>query len=158
MIPNEHGVFTGTAISIGEQPIKSLLNPAAMGRMSVGEALTNLVWAKTTGEALEHIKCSGNWMWAAKFPGEGPMMYETCLGMVEALKDLGVAIDGGKDSLSMAAKCGEEVVKVSHDLISALLKEKREKDICLASSMDLFNGFFFQKKKEKKRIHPFATK
>ena len=38
-------------------------------RMTVGEALTNLVWAKIT--ALGDVKASGNWMWAAKLPGEG---------------------------------------------------------------------------------------
>jgi phosphoribosylformylglycinamidine synthase len=35
----------GTAIAIGEQPIKGLLSPAAMGRLCVGEMLTNLVAA-----------------------------------------------------------------------------------------------------------------
>jgi hypothetical protein len=35
----------GTAIAIGEQPIKGLLNPAAMGRLCVGEMLTNMVAA-----------------------------------------------------------------------------------------------------------------
>ncbi len=36
---------TGAAIALGEQPIKGLLNPEAGARMSVGEALTNLVFA-----------------------------------------------------------------------------------------------------------------
>lgn len=35
-----------------------------MAGMTVGEALTNLVWANITG--LGDVKCSGNWMWAAK--------------------------------------------------------------------------------------------
>ena len=38
----------GTATAIGEQPIKGLLDPRAMARLSVGEALTNLVWACST--------------------------------------------------------------------------------------------------------------
>ncbi|CAI7787934.1 unnamed protein product [Closterium sp. NIES-54] len=38
--------ITGAACAIGEQPIKGLINPAAMARMAIGEALTNLVWAK----------------------------------------------------------------------------------------------------------------
>ncbi len=33
----------GTATSIGEQPIKGLASPAAMARMAVGEAVTNLM-------------------------------------------------------------------------------------------------------------------
>lgn len=36
----------GIASSIGEQPVKGLLNPAAGARMSVAEALSNLVFAK----------------------------------------------------------------------------------------------------------------
>lgn len=35
-----------------------------MAGMTVGEALTNLVWANIT--RLGDVKCSGNWMWAAK--------------------------------------------------------------------------------------------
>jgi phosphoribosylformylglycinamidine synthase len=35
-----------------------------MAGLTVGEALTNLVWANIT--KLEDVKCSGNWMWAAK--------------------------------------------------------------------------------------------
>ena len=34
-----------------------LVNYGAMARMTVGEMLTNIVWAPLT--ALEHIKCSG---------------------------------------------------------------------------------------------------
>ncbi|KAK7888826.1 hypothetical protein WMY93_024386 [Mugilogobius chulae] len=59
----------GAATAIGEQPIKGLICPAAGARMAVGEALTNLVFAKVTD--LKDVKCSGNWMWAAKLPGEG---------------------------------------------------------------------------------------
>lgn len=38
----------GAATSIGEQPIKGLVCPAAGARMAVGEALTNLVFARVT--------------------------------------------------------------------------------------------------------------
>lgn len=38
----------GSATSIGEQPIKGLIDPACGARMSVGEALTNLVFAKVS--------------------------------------------------------------------------------------------------------------
>ncbi|HMK50424.1 MAG TPA: phosphoribosylformylglycinamidine synthase, partial [Thermodesulfovibrionales bacterium] len=102
VIAQSHFGLTGTAISIGEQPVKGLLSPQAMARMSVGEALTNIVWAKLSG--LDDIKCSGNWMWAAKLPGEGARLYDAALALRDILLELGVAIDGGKDSLSMAAK------------------------------------------------------
>ena len=36
----------GGVTAIGEQPIKGLLSGAANARMSVGEAVTNIVWAK----------------------------------------------------------------------------------------------------------------
>ncbi len=54
----------GAATSIGEQPIKGLIDPKAMAGMTVGEAFTNLVWANIS--SIGDIKCSGNWMWAAK--------------------------------------------------------------------------------------------
>ncbi|UCH44063.1 MAG: phosphoribosylformylglycinamidine synthase, partial [Nitrospiraceae bacterium] len=102
VVAQSHFGLTGAAISIGEQPVKTLLNPAAMARLSVGEALTNMVWAKIS--ALEDIKCSGNWMWAAKLPGEGARLYDAAVALSEVLTKLGIAIDGGKDSLSMAAQ------------------------------------------------------
>ena len=101
VIAQSHFGVTGAATAIGEQPIKGLLDPAAMARMCVGEALTNLVWALTSG--LEYVKCSANWMWAAKLPGEGAMLYEAAAAMSEIMLELGIAVDGGKDSLSMAA-------------------------------------------------------
>ncbi|KFM75369.1 Phosphoribosylformylglycinamidine synthase, partial [Stegodyphus mimosarum] len=105
----------GSATSIGEQPIKGLLNPSAGARMSVAEALTNIVFAKIT--SLQDIKCSGNWMWAAKLPGEGAALYDACKAMCSAMSKIGVAIDGGKDSLSMAARVGDETVKAPGTLV-----------------------------------------
>ena len=102
VIAQSHFGLTGAAISIGEQPIKTLINPPAMARLTVGEALTNIVWAKIS--AIEDIKCSGNWMWAAKLPGEGARLYDAAVALRDIMLELGIAIDGGKDSLSMAAK------------------------------------------------------
>lgn len=109
VVAHSHFSLTGTAVSVGEQPIKGLISPAAQARMSVGEALTNMCWAKIT--AIEDIKASGNWMWAAKLPGEGKKMWDACVALRDCLKILGPSIDGGKDSLSMAARVGSEVVK-----------------------------------------------
>ncbi|MBI5101664.1 MAG: phosphoribosylformylglycinamidine synthase [Nitrospirae bacterium] len=102
VISQSHFGLTGAAISIGEQPLKGLIDPAAMARMSVAEALTNMVWAGISG--LEDIKCSGNWMWAPKLPGEGADLYDAAVAMRDIMIELGIAVDGGKDSLSMAAK------------------------------------------------------
>ena len=101
VIAQSHFATAGAATAIGEQPVKGLVDVAAMARMSVGEALTNLVWAKVS--ALEDVKCSGNWMWAAKLPGEGARLYDAARALCDMLTDLRIAIDGGKDSLSMAA-------------------------------------------------------
>ncbi|KAF2318847.1 hypothetical protein GH714_011157 [Hevea brasiliensis] len=107
--------LTGGACAIGEQPIKGLVNPKAMARLAVGEALTNLVWAKVT--SLSDVKASGNWMYAAKLDGEGADMYDAAKALSEAMIELGIAIDGGKDSLSMAAHAAGEVVKAPGNLV-----------------------------------------
>uniref|UniRef100_A0A914YYR7 phosphoribosylformylglycinamidine synthase n=1 Tax=Panagrolaimus superbus TaxID=310955 RepID=A0A914YYR7_9BILA len=93
----------GAAMAIGEQPIKGLIYPEIGARMSVGEALTNLIFAPITD--LSDVKCSGNWMWAAKVDGEGGKLVQACDAMCAVMKKLGIAVDGGKDSLSMAARC-----------------------------------------------------
>lgn len=120
VVAQSHFSLTGSAISIGEQPIKGLIDPKAMARLTVGEALTNIVWAKVS--SLEDIKCSANWMWAPKLKGEGSRLYEAVVAMSEVMIKLGIAVDGGKDSLSMAAKVihpdGEvEIVKSPPTLV-----------------------------------------
>lgn len=110
-----HFDTVGSATSIGEQPIKGLVDPACGARMTVGECLTNLVFAKITD--LKDVKCSGNWMWPAKLPGEGAALYDACRAMCSVMKKLGIAIDGGKDSLSMAARVGSQTVKAPGTLV-----------------------------------------
>ncbi|XP_051788441.1 phosphoribosylformylglycinamidine synthase isoform X1 [Erpetoichthys calabaricus] len=105
----------GAATAVGEQPIKGLLSAAAGARMAVAEALTNLVFARITD--LRDVKCSGNWMWAAKLPGEGAALLEACSAMCDVMAELGIAVDGGKDSLSMAARVREETVKAPGSLV-----------------------------------------
>lgn len=68
-------------------------------------------FGKSPGHVFQDVKCSGNWMWAAKLPGEGACLWEACKAMCDIMGQLGVAIDGGKDSLSMAARVGKETVK-----------------------------------------------
>ncbi|KAF0180820.1 MAG: phosphoribosylformylglycinamidine synthase [Nitrospirae bacterium] len=120
VVAQSHFGQTGAAIAIGEQPIKGLIDPAAMARLSVGEALTNIVWAKIS--ALENIRCSGNWMWAPKLSGEGARLYDAAVAMRDIMIELGIALDGGKDSLSMAARVtnpdgSAEVVKSPGTLV-----------------------------------------
>ena len=115
VIAQSHFGLTGAATSIGEQPIKMLVNPGAGARMAVGEALTNIVWAQIRG--LQDIKCSANWMWAPKLSGEGAALYEAVCAMRDLMIQLGIAVDGGKDSLSMATRVGEEIVKSPRELV-----------------------------------------
>ena len=118
--PNSDGKYTGAATAIGEQPLKMLVDPRAGARMSVAEALTNLVWAKIT--KLEDVKCSANWMGAPKLPGEGSKLYDAAQAMSNFMIKLGIAVDGGKDSLSMATKVNlpndqTEIVKSPLELV-----------------------------------------
>lgn len=98
-----HFDVTGSATAIGERPSLTSLSPAAMARMSVAEMLTNLASVRIS--AREDIKCEANWMWAAKLSGDGAALYDAAVAMRDAMIELGIAVDGGKDSLSMAAKC-----------------------------------------------------
>jgi len=94
----------GTAVAVGEAPQCSALDPGAMARRATAEMLTNLCFALVSRR--QDVRLSGNWMWAAKLDGEGARIYEACAALSEALVEAEVAIDGGKDSLSMAAPDG----------------------------------------------------
>lgn len=110
----------GIATAIGHAPISALIDPAAGSRLSIAEALTNLVWAPLTDE-LKGVSLSANWMWPAKNEGEDARLYKA----VEAASDfacaLGINIPTGKDSLSMKQKYpdGKEVYSPGTVIISA---------------------------------------
>lgn len=59
-------------------------------------------------------------MWPAKQPGEGSNLVEACDAMCEVMRSLGIAIDGGKDSLSMAARVGDTVVKAPGNCLTLI--------------------------------------
>jgi phosphoribosylformylglycinamidine synthase len=56
-------------------------------------------------------------MWAAKLPGEGARIYDAAAAMAELMTRLGIAADGGKDSISMAARVGNENVKSPGEVV-----------------------------------------
>lgn len=118
VVAQSHFGLSGAAISIGEQPLKILINPEAGARMAVGEALTNMIWALISD--ITHIKCSVNWMWAAKLPGEGAELWDAAISLSRLMIDLGIAADGGKDSLSMAAKVESEIVKAPGEVVISM--------------------------------------
>ena len=115
VIAQSHFGLTGAVTSIGEQPVKMLVDPKAGVRMAVGEALTNIVWAQIS--RLQDIKCSANWMWAPKLPGEGAALYDAACAIRDLMIQLGIAVDGGKDSLSMATRVGDDIVKSPRELV-----------------------------------------
>lgn len=121
ILARSHFDVVGSATAIGERPSLTTLSPQAMARMSVGEMLTNLASVRIT--AREDIKCEANWMWAAKLPGDGATIADAAVAMRDFMIELGIAVDGGKDSLSMAAKCplprnaGVELVRAPGTLV-----------------------------------------
>jgi phosphoribosylformylglycinamidine synthase len=108
---------TGRVQSIGEKPMIGLVSAGAQGRMTVAEAITNMMGAAT--ESIGHIRASVNVMAAAKQPGEGAWMYEAYESLSETMISLGVAADGGKDSLSMAVATSEGLVKGARQIVLA---------------------------------------
>lgn len=118
VIAQSHFGYTGIGTAIGEQSVKMLVDPAAGARMAVGEALTNL--ASVVVEDLGKVKCSANWMWAPKLPGEGVAIRDAVKSMSDSMIEIGISADGGKDSLSMATMVGDEVVKSPRELVISL--------------------------------------
>lgn len=90
----------GAAAAIGEQPLKGLLSPAANGRLSVIEALTNLVFVAVS--KLEDVRLGLVWSWPANLgEAEQTELYRTAEALVEFTRQLGVAIDSSVESLSV---------------------------------------------------------
>ncbi len=102
LIAQSYADPSGTALSLGEQPIKGIISPRAGVRMAVAEGLLNL--AGVVISDISEIKCSANWMLPVRQPGEGAWLYDAACALRDILIALGMAIDGGKDSLSMASQ------------------------------------------------------
>src|SRR6185295_5397423 len=98
--------YRGEAMAMGERTQLALIDPAASGRMAVGEAITNIAAAAIA--EIGAIKLSANWMAAAGHPGEDAALYDTvrAVGM-ELCPQLGISIPVGKDSLSMKTAWSE---------------------------------------------------
>jgi phosphoribosylformylglycinamidine synthase len=99
-------------MAMGERTPMALINAPASGRMSVGEAVTNIAAANI--EKLSNIKMSANWMCAAGHPGEDEKLYQTvkAIGM-ELCPELDITIPVGKDSMSMKTAWNENGVDKS---------------------------------------------
>ena len=93
----------GIASSIGHAPVVGLLDAAEASRLSVCEALTNIVFAPLKDD-LKSVSLSANWMWPAKNPGENARLYNAVEAISKFCIELGINIPTGKDSLSMTQK------------------------------------------------------
>ncbi|MFY8065150.1 MAG: phosphoribosylformylglycinamidine synthase, partial [Flavobacterium sp.] len=93
----------GIATSIGHSPVSALINPSAGSRNSIGEALSNIVFAPLK-DGLKSVSLSANWMWACKNEGEDARLYEAVKACSDFAIELGINIPTGKDSLSMKQK------------------------------------------------------
>ena len=95
-----YDTLLGEAFALGERSPIALINPAASGRMAVGEALTNLAAAAVN--EISDIRLSANWMAAAGHPGEDAALFDTVQAVGKELcPQLGISIPVGKDSMSM---------------------------------------------------------
>ncbi|MFZ5698906.1 MAG: phosphoribosylformylglycinamidine synthase [Pseudomonadota bacterium] len=92
--------FAGEAMALGERPPLALIDPAASGRMAIGEAVTNIACARIDG--INRVKLSANWMAAANHLGENQALFDTVRAVsMEFCPKLGITIPVGKDSMSM---------------------------------------------------------
>ena len=110
----------GVATSIGHSPISGLVNPKAGSRNSIGEALSNLVWAPLKG-GLDYVSLSANWMWPCKNEGEDARLYDAVQACAAFAIELGINIPTGKDSLSMKQRyANEDVISPGTVIISTV--------------------------------------
>lgn len=93
----------GIANAIGHAPIIAINYPETSSRLSVAEALTNIIWAPVEG-GIKGISLSANWMWSAKSDIENAKLYKAVQAISDFAIELGINIPTGKDSLSMTQK------------------------------------------------------
>lgn len=109
----------GVATSIGHSPVSALIDAKAGSRNSIGEALSNIVWAPLK-EGMKSISLSANWMWPCNNEGEDARLYEAVEACSNFAIELGVNIPTGKDSLSMKQRYpNDEVIAPGTVIISA---------------------------------------
>ena len=115
----------GIATSLGHAPIAGLISPTNGSKLSIAEALTNVIWAPIH-DGLKGISLSANWMWPAKNKGEDARLYEAVQAVSDFACDLGINIPTGKDSLSMAQKYKDDVVYSPGTVIISAVGEVKD--------------------------------
>lgn len=97
----------GEAMSMGERTPVATLDGPASARLSVAEAITNILASPV--QSLTDIKLSANWMCAAGYAGDDAVLYDTVKAVgLEFCPALGMTIPVGKDSMSMRTQWEED--------------------------------------------------
>ncbi len=111
----------GIGTAVGHAPVAALINPECGSRLSVAEALTNLLWAPIE-QHLQGVSLSANWMWPAKNTGENARLYKAVKAISDFCIALNINIPTGKDSLSMTQKYpdGQKVLSPGTVIVSAV--------------------------------------
>ena len=99
----DYNSYTGIASSIGHSPVSGLIDPSVGSINSIGESLTNILWAPLEN-GIKSVSLSANWMWPCGNEGEDSRLYKAVEACSEFAIDLGINIPTGKDSLSMVQK------------------------------------------------------
>ena len=98
--------YKGEIMSLGERTPLALCDANAAARMTIGEALTNMLGGYV--EDIHDISLSANWMSASGHTGEDAKLFEAvkAVGM-DLCPELGLTVPVGKDSMSMKSSWTE---------------------------------------------------
>lgn len=116
--------YIGEAMSMGERPVLALINAAAASRISIAEAVLNILAADVAD--YQKITLSANWMAAAKLPEESVKLYDAVKAASLLCQELGIAIPVGKDSLSMVTQWEDNKVVSPVTLITSAFAPVRD--------------------------------
>ncbi|KAA0448922.1 MAG: phosphoribosylformylglycinamidine synthase, partial [Candidatus Thioglobus sp.] len=94
-----HG-YQGEIMALGERAPLALCDANAAARMTIGEALTNMLGGYVAD--IKHISLSANWMSASGHKGEDAKLFEAVRSVgINLCPELGLTVPVGKDSMSM---------------------------------------------------------
>ena len=92
--------YQGEIMSLGEKTPLALVNAESAARMTIGEALTNMLGGYV--EDIHHISLSANWMSASGHPGGDAKLFAAVKSVgMDLCPELGLTVPVGKDSMSM---------------------------------------------------------
>ena len=97
----------GEAMSMGERTPVALLSGPASARLSIAEAITNILASPVA--KLSDIRLSANWMCAAGHGDNDAILFDTVKTVgLEFCPQLGITVPVGKDSMSMRTSWQEQ--------------------------------------------------